>query len=89
MNFWKPLALVSMSSLVVMVGYQAAHASPSNPAPSVSAQPHMEAAMAALKTARHELDSAEHNKGGWRDAAVKDTEAAIADTKRGIEFAGH
>jgi hypothetical protein len=48
-------------------------------------QPHMKAALAALETAKGELKSAEHDKGGWRVAAVKHTENAIAETLKGCQ----
>jgi hypothetical protein len=89
MTLWKPLALVSTSALVLVVGYQAANAgSPRDPAPTVSgAQPNMEAALAHLRDARASLDKAEHNKGGWRVKAIESTDAAIKETSRGIAYA--
>jgi hypothetical protein len=54
----------------------------------VGAQPHMEAALRALETAKAELAVAEHNKGGHRDKAMKAVNEAIAQTKRGIAYAG-
>jgi hemerythrin-like domain-containing protein len=89
MNLWKPLALVSTSALVMLVGYQAASANGAHhQEPSSVGFPHMEAAIARLREARHELDNAEHNKGGWRDRAIESTDRAIAESKRGIEWAG-
>jgi hypothetical protein len=49
-------------------------------------QPHMHSALHSLEAALAELKTAEHDKGGWRAAAVKSTEAAIVETKRGIAF---
>ena len=91
MNFWKPIALVSMASMVVTVGSQSAQANPApKPAPTVTgAQPHMAAALAALETAKSELAKAEHDKGGWRAAAATATETAIKETNRGIAFDNH
>ena len=55
---------------------------------SVSAdQPHMKAALEHLRAARAELQSAEHNKGGWRVRALEHVNRAIADTEKGIAFA--
>jgi hypothetical protein len=90
MNVWKTLALASTSALILVVGYQTASAGPAPaPAPaSIEAQPNMEAALASLQSARASLEKAEHDKGGWRAAALKATETAIGETKRGIEFAG-
>ena len=88
MNYWKALALTSIASMTLMLGLQVAQAKPMPaPQPIVAGQPHMEAALAHLREARAELDNAEHNKGGWRDAAVQKTEGAIADVRRGIAFA--
>lgn len=50
-------------------------------------QPHMRAALEHLRVARAELQSAEHNKGGWRVRALEHVNRAIADTERGIAFA--
>ena len=88
MNFWKPIALASIASMFVTIGYQSAHASPApTPSPTVAgAQPHMAAALAALQTAKGELQKAEHDKGGWRTAAVAATDTAIKETNRGIAF---
>ena len=89
MNLWKPLALVSTSALVLVVGYQAASAGGGQPQPSsiTDKQPNMEAALTKLKEAKADLEKAEHNKGGWRANAVIATDLAISETKRGIEFA--
>jgi len=48
-------------------------------------QPHMRAALDALKSAKRELDSAEHNKGGHRVKALELVERAIEQTRKGIE----
>ncbi|MDE0856903.1 MAG: hypothetical protein OSA97_21005 [Nevskia sp.] len=50
-------------------------------------QPNMAAALESLKQAREELLKAEHNKGGWRDAAIKAINEAISQTDRGCAFA--
>jgi len=91
-SFWKPTALVSISALVMLVGYQAANATPTHGAQGTvqMGQPNMEAALAALKQARGYLDKAEHNKGGWRASAVQGTDTAISQTQKGIAAgAGH
>ena len=49
-------------------------------------QPNMAGAAADLKAARAYLDKAEHNKGGWRVAAIEATNKAIAETDRGCAF---
>ena len=49
-------------------------------------QPHMQAALDALKTARGELNAAKDNKGGHRVAALQAVDDAIRETKAGMEF---
>jgi uncharacterized membrane-anchored protein YhcB (DUF1043 family) len=48
-------------------------------------QPHMMAALEALKKAQMELEVAEHNKGGHREKALKLVHQAIEQTEKGIE----
>jgi len=50
-------------------------------------QPHMRAALEHLRVARAELQSAEHNKGGWRVRALEHVNRAISDTEKGMAFA--
>ena len=50
-------------------------------------QPHMKRALEHLRAARAELQSAEHNKGGWRLRAIENTNRAIAETERGMAVA--
>ena len=98
MNFWKPLALVSMATTALVIGCEA-HATvvaqqPSGPAvapgpgpaPGRAGQPNMEGALEHLRAAKGFLDRAEHDKGGWRVAALRATETAIGETQRGIAF---
>ncbi len=92
MNVWKTLALVSTAGLVATIGYRAASATPIAPAVPTPMgichdQPNMVAALGSLKAAKASLDKAEHDKGGWRAAAQKATETAIAETERGCAFA--
>ncbi len=49
-------------------------------------QPHMRAALEHLQAAKGELEKAEHDKGGHREAALKATNDAIGHVKEGIEF---
>ena len=51
-------------------------------------QPHMRRALEHLRAARAELESAEHNKGGWRIRAIENTNRAIAETERGTAVGG-
>jgi hypothetical protein len=82
MNVWKPIALFSIAGLVLSVGTQVSSASGV-----CHDQPNMAAANAALHSARASLDKAEHNKGGWRVAAIEATNKAIAESDRGCAFA--
>jgi hypothetical protein len=50
-------------------------------------QPHMKAALDALRTARAELKMAEHNKGGHRERALEHVNAAIGQVESGMAFA--
>jgi hypothetical protein len=65
----------------------------SNSAPTAAAavedQPHMEAALKALKEAREHLQQAEADKGGHRAAAIKATDEAIKHTEMGVKFANN
>lgn len=48
-------------------------------------QPHMQAALEALQSAKHHLEEAKHDKGGHRVAAIKSIDAAINHVKAGME----
>jgi len=50
-------------------------------------QPHMQAALDHLQSARSELNAAEANKGGHRERAIRLVDDAIDQVQRGIEFA--
>ena len=50
-------------------------------------QPHMDAALDALKTARRELDAASADKGGHRGNALRLVKEAMIEVERGIDFA--
>jgi hypothetical protein len=82
MNLWKPLALCSIGALALSVGTGISSA-----AGVCHDQPNMAAALGSLKAARGLLEKAEHNKGGWRAAAIEKTSGAIAETERGCAFA--
>jgi hypothetical protein len=49
-------------------------------------QPRMQAALEHLRQARHELEKADHDKGGHRDNAIRLTNDAIAEVERGMRF---
>ena len=50
----------------------------------IASQPHMQAALGNLQNARTQLEMAKHNKGGHRVEAIKLTNMAIEEVKRGI-----
>ena len=50
-------------------------------------QPHMRAALAALQTAKRELEEASADKGGHRVAAFKLVDQAISEVNAGIKYA--
>ena len=50
-------------------------------------QPHMQAALSALQTARAQLAVATPDKGGHRDAAIDLVNRAITQVRAGISFA--
>ena len=82
MNFWKPIALVSIVGLTASLGIQVASA-----AGVCHDQPNMTSALNTLRAARTSLEKAEHNKGGWRAKAIEATKTAISETERGCAFA--
>jgi hypothetical protein len=49
-------------------------------------QPHMKAALDALRTAKRELEAASNDKGGHRAKAIEHVDAAINQVERGMEF---
>jgi hypothetical protein len=82
MNYWKPIALCSIAGLALSVGSQMSFA-----AGVCHDQPNMAAANSSLHSARASLDRAEHNKGGWRVAAIEAVNKAIIESDRGCAFA--
>ena len=82
MNVWKPLTIISLAGFVFTIGSQVAQAG----GPCFD-QPRMAEAVSSLKQARAALDHAEHNQGGWRDAAISATNTAIKEADRGCAFA--
>ena len=49
-------------------------------------QPHMTAALDHLRSARHELEVADADKGGHRAKAIDLTDRAIHEVERGMEY---
>ncbi len=61
-----------------------------NPAPAPEQQPHMRAALDALRNAKRHLELAEADKGGHRVKALELLNGAITETEAGIAYAaGH
>ena len=88
MNLWKPIAICSVAVFGLSIANQfTSVASVASAAGVCHDQPNMAGAAASLKSARAYLDKAEHNKGGWRVAAIEATNKAIAETDRGCAFA--
>ena len=81
MTIWKPIAIASIIGLVASVGVNVAAAN------QCYNHPHMANALSSLRAARAALDQAEHNKGGWRAAAIEHANRAIHETERGCAFA--
>lgn len=81
MNPWKLIALTLLAGLTLSTVVDEA---------SVFGvchdQPNMTAALASLKSARASLAKAEHNKGGWRDAATAATDKAIRREHSGLRL---
>ena len=92
MNPWKPIALCLAAGLVASIGIQTASANKNpDPTPSLTGpchdQVHMATALSSLETAKNALQNAEHDKGGWREAALQGTNTAISQTQTGCNFA--
>ena len=94
MNVWKPIAIVATAGLIASIGIQSAHATkpPTDQEPQTLTgpcfdQPNMAAAKSNLESALVYLQRSEHNKGGWREAAIQSTQQAIARTNEGCRQA--
>ena len=68
-----------LAIMVIVVGYAAGCAT--------GGQPHMEAALDHLRSARAELESAASGKGGHRERAIELVDEAIGEVRAGIDFA--
>ena len=71
------IGAAAVTSIVPLLAASRAHAD----------QPHMEAALEALKTARRELNAATADKGGHRAKAIDLVKEAILEVEKGIEWA--
>jgi hypothetical protein len=68
-----------LAIIVIVIGFAAGCAT--------GGQPHMEAALDNLTSARAELESANTDKGGHRGRAIELVDEAIGEVRAGIEFA--
>jgi hypothetical protein len=78
---------MSLSLRLVAVALTLSLAAPLANAGACHDQPNMAAALVALQQAKADLAKAEHNKDGWRDAAIKAVDDAISQVNRGCAFA--
>ncbi len=85
-NPWKLIAFCSGAVFAATVAVACAPAVPPGPA-ACNNQPAMAAALGSLEKARGWLERAEHNKGGWRDAALHATDTAMGQTIKGCQYA--
>jgi len=49
-------------------------------------QPHMQAALESLRQAKEHLEQASHDKGGHREKAMKNVDAAIKNVEAGMKY---
>jgi hypothetical protein len=69
------------------MGNNSSPATPTTVAADDEDQPHMQAALDALKQAEQHLNEAKHDKGGHRVAALKATREAIKHVEMGMKAA--
>jgi hypothetical protein len=81
MNIWKASTLALTLALGVMASGSLVRAAEAED------QPHMQAALDHLKAARTALETAAHDHGGHRKAALEATKTAIKEVEEGIDFA--
>jgi hypothetical protein len=95
MNLWKisTIALaIGMTTIAAKDAFPTAQAAPQPSEPGGVAwdwgaeQPHMQKALEDLRGARHSLEVAAENKGGWRVLALKHTDEALNEVIRGMEY---
>lgn len=80
MRFWKLCTLVLAGLLVLVLGTSAVRLAAAEP------QPHMRAALMALRNAKNQLEKASHDKGGHRVRAIGLINQAISEVEKGIAF---
>jgi hypothetical protein len=86
MNPWKLLAALSIAAFGVSLAIACTPAAPPGAA-ACNNQPNMAAAILSLDRARDWLLRAEHNKGGWRDEAIRSADGARSATIAGCQYA--
>lgn len=83
--------MLALTVLLGVLSMSAATTTPATPTPAVPTtvedQPHMQAALEALRQAKAHLEQAAHDKGGHREAAIKALNDAIKHTEEGIRYA--
>lgn len=78
----RPILFVWLLVLTLIAGYLVGCAT--------GGQPHMQAALDELRSARQELDAAVADKGGHREKAITLIDEALVEVQAGMEFAnGH
>jgi len=90
-NHLKFVALASLTAIALWIGI-GSHAVSAKTTGAAGYGPcydqrNMAEALNHLHAARAALDRAEHNKDGWRDAAIRATDNAIHETDRGCAIA--
>jgi hypothetical protein len=88
MNVWKPLAIGSMSVLVLVLGHEVASAKQADTGSTTVEGDfrRLRNALDNLRIARDHLLNAEHNHGGWRDRAIEATDHAIHETENALNW---
>jgi len=71
--------LVLFAAVALVIGFAAGNAF-------AERQPHMQAALRALRNARQQLDAAEADKGGHRVKAMQLVNDAIKEVEAGVRF---
>lgn len=79
-NVWKVSTLVLAGALVMVVSGNMVRSA------NAEKQPHMKAALGQLQAAKASLQAATADKGGHRVKAIELTNAAIAETQKGIDY---
>jgi hypothetical protein len=81
------MATASCSAVRILALVSALSVGPAVTAALADNQPIMQAALADLQAARAKLQSAEHDKGGYREKAIQAVDTAIQRVEAGIAWA--